>query len=130
MRAPFLVHVSAAEPGKTKARRRGQTRVRSGTVVHASHAADASHAVVHAMNVVAAHVVSFLMRRLEVDDDIDEDDEDEDADVTDDDDDDEDEDDFDDEGEEPETWQVLARQWTGRSTPNRVSPRANPLRHV
>jgi hypothetical protein len=55
------------------------------------------------MNAVPTLVVSFLMRRLEADDDTDEDD-DEDNDLTDDDED--DEDDSDDDDEEPETWQV------------------------
>ena len=56
------------------------------------------------MNAVPTLVVSFLMRRLEADDDTDEDDDDEDNDLTDDDED--DEDDVDDDEEEPETWQV------------------------
>jgi hypothetical protein len=56
------------------------------------------------MNAVPTLVVSFLMRRLEADDDTDEEDEDEDNDLTDDDED--DEDDVDDDDEEPETWQV------------------------
>jgi len=63
------------------------------------------------MNAVPTLVVSFLMRRLEADDDTDEDD-DEDNDLTDDDED--DEDDVDDDDEEPETWQVGSTvNWPG-----------------
>jgi hypothetical protein len=69
------------------------------------------------MNAVPALVVSFLIRRLEVDDDIDEDDDDEDDDVADDDDEDGDESDFDDEDEEPETWQVFGSTVDGREYP-------------
>jgi hypothetical protein len=79
------------------------------------------------MNTVPTLVVSFLMRRLEADDDTDEDDDDEDNDLTDDDED--DEDDVDDDEEEPETWQVGSTVRV-RSNPNRVPARANPLRDV
>jgi hypothetical protein len=58
------------------------------------------------MNAEADFAVAFLMRRLELDDDIDEDDEDDDL-TDDDEDNDEDEDDFDEDDEDPETWQVV-----------------------
>jgi hypothetical protein len=82
------------------------------------------------MNAVPALVVSFLMRRLEVDDETDEDDDDEDNDLNGDHDEDDDESDFGDEDEEPETWQVFGSTVDVPSTPNRVPPRANPLRDV
>ena len=66
--------------------------------------------------------------QLDLDEDDDEDDDDDDNEFDEEDEDGSDEDDEDE--EEEETWQVSARPWTGRSTPNRVYARANPLRDV